>query len=240
MQEAQHQMAARPGSLPTLNDNFAGEFSQGLAGGESSQNPFGDNNRKSSTFVCSPGNTYTFDIPDTSHPTHLDGSTDASHRADVSDSTDTEDATNTVDLTDAELYDQITHLINPEEGHVPSLARPQSTEPHIPAPTPPILGTGGDSDWCPHSDLEVVHFLHGSAGAPVPGAHQGQSLYDASQEALGSSPWAPFRSQCDWEIAHWAKMCGPTSSALTDFLAIPEVRVPLVLFTVLLMCYERS
>ena len=39
----------------------------------------------------------------------------------------------------------------------------------------------------------------------------------------GDSIWAPFRSQCDWEFARWAKLRGSTSSAVTDLLAIPEV-----------------
>ncbi|KAI9429943.1 hypothetical protein BJY52DRAFT_1093078, partial [Lactarius psammicola] len=30
----------------------------------------------------------------------------------------------------------------------------------------------------------------------------------------------PFRSQCDWEIARWAKMRGPTSSAVVDRLQL--------------------
>ncbi|KAI9437037.1 hypothetical protein H4582DRAFT_2112014 [Lactarius indigo] len=37
------------------------------------------------------------------------------------------------------------------------------------------------------------------------------------------SIWAPFQSQCDWEIAHWAKMHGPTSSAVVSLLAIPQL-----------------
>ncbi|KAI9433897.1 hypothetical protein H4582DRAFT_2112690 [Lactarius indigo] len=60
-------------------------------------------------------------------------------------------------------------------------------------------------------------------GAPIPDADQGLPLYHSSQETLGPSIWAPFHSQCDWEIAHWAKTRGPTSSAITDLLAIPEV-----------------
>ncbi|KAH9169515.1 hypothetical protein EDB89DRAFT_2115055 [Lactarius sanguifluus] len=47
---------------------------------------------------------------------------------------------------------------------------------------------------------------------------QGQSDYTPN-----TSIWAPFHSQCDWEIALWAKTCGPTSSALTELLRIPEV-----------------
>ncbi|KAH9041565.1 hypothetical protein EDB85DRAFT_2242145 [Lactarius pseudohatsudake] len=48
-------------------------------------------------------------------------------------------------------------------------------------------------------------------------------MYQSSHETFGSSIWAPFRSKCDWEIACWAKTRGPTSSAVADILAIPEV-----------------
>ncbi|KAF8263176.1 hypothetical protein EI94DRAFT_1878699 [Lactarius quietus] len=51
----------------------------------------------------------------------------------------------------------------------------------------------------------------------------GSSLYEATHNNLGNSLWAPFWSQCDWEFAHWAKMCGPTSTAVTELLAMPEV-----------------
>lgn len=35
--------------------------------------------------------------------------------------------------------------------------------------------------------------------------------------------WAPFKSRVDWEIAHWAKMRGPGSTALSELLAIEGV-----------------
>jgi hypothetical protein len=35
--------------------------------------------------------------------------------------------------------------------------------------------------------------------------------------------WAPFHSHRDWAIAHWAKMRGPSSSAVTELLSIPGV-----------------
>ncbi|KAH8980428.1 hypothetical protein EDB86DRAFT_3236727 [Lactarius hatsudake] len=62
--------------------------------------------------------------------------------------------------------------------------------------------------------LVVDCFPHGS---PVQGSH----VYQSSEETFKSSVWAPFRSQSDWEIARWAKMRGPTSSAVADILAIP-------------------
>jgi hypothetical protein len=73
------------------------------------------------------------------------------------------------------------------------------------------------------SVLVVDQFPFGSPGAPIPGVPQGRSLYESHQAAIGDSAWAPFQSECDWLFAHWAKMRGPTSSAVTDLLAIPEV-----------------
>ncbi|KAN0140498.1 hypothetical protein V8E53_001707, partial [Lactarius tabidus] len=69
----------------------------------------------------------------------------------------------------------------------------------------------------------VDRFPRGSPGAPIPGSHPGSHIYQSSQDAFGPRIWAPFRSQRDWEIAHWAKTRGPTSSALAELLAIPKV-----------------
>lgn len=35
--------------------------------------------------------------------------------------------------------------------------------------------------------------------------------------------WAPFNSKLDWEVARWAKMRGPGSTALSELLAIEGV-----------------
>ncbi|KAH9015234.1 hypothetical protein EDB85DRAFT_2076369 [Lactarius pseudohatsudake] len=82
---------------------------------------------------------------------------------------------------------------------------------------PPILPEGNGPE------LVVERFLYGSAGVPLPGVHQGLSSYQTSLEALGQSIWAPFQSQGDWELVRWAKMRGPTSSAVADLLAIPQL-----------------
>ena len=74
------------------------------------------------------------------------------------------------------------------------------------------------------SNVIVDYFPFGHPGAPVPGMQRGFSVYETARESLGDSLWAPFRSQCDWEFARWAKMRGPTSTAVTELLAIPEVR----------------
>ena len=82
-----------------------------------------------------------------------------------------------------------------------------------------------DSDAETTSTVTVERFPFGSPGAPIPGRPPGPSTYE-SQVTLAASVWAPFRSQCDWELARWAKMRSPTSSAMTDLLAIPTVRLP--------------
>ncbi|KAF8257683.1 hypothetical protein EI94DRAFT_1774385 [Lactarius quietus] len=73
------------------------------------------------------------------------------------------------------------------------------------------------------SPVVVEIFARGEAGAPIPGEQDGSHVYHTSQEAFHSLTWAPFCSQRDWEIARWAKMHGPTSSALAELLAIPKV-----------------
>jgi hypothetical protein len=71
----------------------------------------------------------------------------------------------------------------------------------------------------------VTHFPQGHPGAPVTSLPQGSSIYESNQDRLGELLWAPFHSECDWEIVRWAKMRGPTSTAMTELLAIPGVRV---------------
>ncbi|KAH9164605.1 hypothetical protein EDB89DRAFT_2116238 [Lactarius sanguifluus] len=69
----------------------------------------------------------------------------------------------------------------------------------------------------------VIRFPHGQAGAPVASSTLQGSAYGSTRNRSGNSVWAPFRSQCDWEFARWAKMRGATASAVTALLAIPEL-----------------
>jgi hypothetical protein len=76
------------------------------------------------------------------------------------------------------------------------------------------------------STVVIEEFPFGSPGAPIPDKPQGTPAYASAashQDVLADSIWAPFRSQHDWAIARWAKMCGSTSTAVTELLAIPEV-----------------
>ncbi|KAN0141530.1 hypothetical protein V8E53_000775 [Lactarius tabidus] len=137
---------------------------------------------------------------------------------------DTADA----DTTDADLLELLTnnHSIttNTEQDHPEAQSAAPATPPHVepttsaqpPHPPQPNANT-------PVAPLVIDHFPHGNPGTPVPGLCQGRSGYQQSQETFGASVWAPFHSQCDWEVAHWAKMRGPSSSAMEELLAIPEV-----------------
>jgi hypothetical protein len=81
----------------------------------------------------------------------------------------------------------------------------------------------------------IDRFPFGSPGAPIAGPHENAAMNVPNVMTPGGPKWAPFHSQCDWEIAHWAKTRGPTSSAVTDLLTIPEVRVQQVLLAMALM-----
>ena len=84
----------------------------------------------------------------------------------------------------------------------------------------------------PDLSLEVDQF-GGMAGRPIrTGGPTAGGIY---QEKVGhgdqpTNLYAPFSSQIDWEFAKWAKLRGPTSTAVTDLLNIPGVSPWVFLF----------
>ncbi|KAJ3748479.1 hypothetical protein DFH05DRAFT_1588862 [Lentinula detonsa] len=94
------------------------------------------------------------------------------------------------------------------------LQLPQSRVPHI---------TKSVSSREPY----VVSYPDASAGAPI---DLQMDIIDENTQYLGrvcqgeaGKPWAPFDSKIDWKIAYWAKLRGPSSTALTELLAIEGV-----------------
>jgi hypothetical protein len=160
------------------------------------------------------------------------GGTNHEDTAAAADSEDTADA-----LLDADIFESLVQNFNcsstpgPIQPTPPDQTPADGSQPSDPAPPPPAHIEYGDSD---SPTVVVDHFPHGNPGAPISEAHQGRHIYQMSQDLFGPSLWAPFCSQRDWQIAHWAKTRGPTSSALGDLLAIPNVRMQL-LFGIL--CY---
>ena len=143
-------------------------------------------------------------------------------------------SSNTVDAADAadaDIWEEMAMnpslSTNPEpepaEAQTPTPITPPCVDSVLPAPVPaPIEPDASSSDTS--CQVIVDRFPFGRPGAPITGADRGTSIYDSSRDVFGSSIWAPFHSQCDWEIAHWVKMHGPTSLAMEELLAIPGVR----------------
>lgn len=126
-------------------------------------------------------------------------------------------------IADANLHETLSCYQDP-----PAPNQAPSTE--LP-PSPPLSPSDPDhSDdnvavGCETSPIVVELFSSGYAGAPITNDSPSHSD-DSTQELPCRNIWAPFHSQCDWEVARWAKMHGTTSSAVTELLAIPEVRMP--------------
>lgn len=81
---------------------------------------------------------------------------------------------------------------------------------------------------CEEPAFIVDPFLTADAGAPIAGPDGSPSHADSTQDSEVESErniWAPFNSQCDWEVAHWVKMSGSTSSAADVLLASSGVSI---------------
>jgi hypothetical protein len=67
--------------------------------------------------------------------------------------------------------------------------------------------------------------LRGNAGACLD--RHSNSIYRQYLEELHEpgNIWAPFTSKIDWEVARWAKLRGPGSTAVSELLNIEGVRV---------------
>ncbi|KAI0366896.1 hypothetical protein BV20DRAFT_1025390 [Pilatotrama ljubarskyi] len=53
------------------------------------------------------------------------------------------------------------------------------------------------------------------------------SMYKTAVDGEDRNIWAPFRSRLDWEIARWAKMRGPGSTAVSELLGIENLAATL-------------
>ena len=164
-------------------------------------------------------------------PTIEDTNAIEGHSADPAEypAEDTADAT---DATDADLLQELSNddpsLANANLEQVGQFFSAQASGPAVtmePAPAPPRFPIQPEVESSQAAPEPIVeHFTLGNPGAPHPGMQQGMSIYESRQAAFGVSTWAPFHSQWDWEIACWAKMRGPSSSAMEELLAIPSVR----------------
>ena len=74
-----------------------------------------------------------------------------------------------------------------------------------------------------HAKTFQVPFA-GQAGMAINGQRE-RSAYEqyASTDTAVSNVYHPFRSKLDWDLARWAKMRGPGSTAVTELLEIEDV-----------------
>ncbi len=61
-----------------------------------------------------------------------------------------------------------------------------------------------------------------NAGKPVKDDRE-RTAYQQYAAANAQNPYHPFASKLDWQVARWAKMRGPGSTAVTELLEIDEV-----------------
>ncbi|KAH9171757.1 hypothetical protein EDB89DRAFT_1906741 [Lactarius sanguifluus] len=144
--------------------------------------------------------------PTGSHASDDNGNVD-NESDQMDDNTDTTD-TNTFKMLNGSSAVQL------EMGH----SNDDPSSEHTPENTAPLVI---QTDSKISSNVVIERFPNGHPGALVTSTPEGASIYKSTQQVLGESLWAPFQSQCDWEIERWAKMHGPTSSAMMGLLAIP-------------------
>jgi hypothetical protein len=129
---------------------------------------------------------------------------------------------NSIDITDVDLFEELSRGNGPSTLTIPNQP---TVDDALEVPDDSIEEIPQVEVQNSETALAVVinHFSTGNPGAPILGLPQGLLAYESYQATASGSVWAPFHSQCDWKFAHWAKMCGPTSSTVMELLAIPEV-----------------
>ena len=135
---------------------------------------------------------------------------------------DTHESPDPADVTDTDVYKELAHNIGP----TPVVIHDQVIPDEVPDAA---QGAEESANQTEAGSLETAsmvvidQFPHSSAGAPIPGMAHGSSAQELCQDMHADSVWAPFKSQCDWQLVHWAKIHGPTALAVTRLLEIPEV-----------------
>ncbi|KAG6905733.1 hypothetical protein DXG01_001083 [Tephrocybe rancida] len=69
----------------------------------------------------------------------------------------------------------------------------------------------------------VVKFPVKGAGAVYSQGDETSNNTYVMDLGTSTNPFAPFESQLEWEIAKWAKLCGPSSTAFTELIKIEGV-----------------
>jgi hypothetical protein len=69
--------------------------------------------------------------------------------------------------------------------------------------------------------MDVFHGQH--AGSIHSNGIPTMKEFDNTLGGPPSNPYSPFSSQTDWELAKWAKLRGPGSTAFTELMGVTNV-----------------
>lgn len=136
------------------------------------------------------------------------------------------------DTSDGDRYSTRKHFKPPlspsTPPQLPPLPDPLVVPPLLdPSVAPPPLPHRQGAAWpdVPPNGPTILKFMKGKAGAPV--GVRVSTEYDKIHSQLNEfSPgnvYAPFKSEIDWKFAKWAKLRGPSSSAVCELLEMPGV-----------------
>jgi hypothetical protein len=143
---------------------------------------------------------------------------------DVTDPADASDAADLMDAADVADADAFEELMQANLNSLsPAIIPDQQVFDEAPGQQPIEIEAGNASTA---SAVIIDQFPSGNPGAPL--ATPGDAC--RHETGLEESIWAPFLSQRDWAFARWAKMRGPTSTSVSELLAIPEVLLSSFLF----------
>lgn len=78
------------------------------------------------------------------------------------------------------------------------------------------------------------HYPDSGAGAPDSDILEPNAFADYSAQITNSdtNPYAPFENKLNWDIARWAKLRGPGSTALNELLKIQDVSIVLIFYNI--------
>ncbi|KAF7358258.1 hypothetical protein MVEN_00874900 [Mycena venus] len=165
-----------------------------------------------------------FDMDQEPEPADLEGGDSESGDEDMGDLPNLEDVQNSDSESESgnagefeRQWEPEVHAIDNEQ--LPGLENPDTTgsdEEEQTFPTWEERAEGEDQVW---RKPIIVEFTDRDAGAPLRRGEPGYESYKAKL-ADPNNIWAPFTSKLDWELAKWAKLRGPGSTAFTDLLKI--------------------
>ena len=98
-----------------------------------------------------------------------------------------------------------------------------------------LSGDEGPTDVNTHSrrasvedveDEEDARYIDDFVGAGLPHAESYQAKFEhhfANQREAGDAPWAPFKSEDEWELARWLMTSGVSQKQMDEFLKLNKV-----------------